>query len=268
MQGGEEVLFSPDGPARAQDYKAVPPVSRHGMGIDKDWVSLYADEVRRYESAVEKDHHGTMPETGRGSAVLAPLVATPAGVCLLLERRPDGPNPFAGHLSFPGGRIEPEDASPLAAALRESEEEVGFPPEVVDTLGLLVETSDPRMRPVSAFVGHVPLSAIPTEAASPEEVAELILVPLADLAAATATQLPYAEPVTPHLYRATGYDSRLHPRWGRTVHYWPLKEAGGDRKAMLWGFTAGLTALLLERTLDWSPPREPRMVTRHEEMFP
>ncbi|MBW3582386.1 MAG: CoA pyrophosphatase [Euryarchaeota archaeon] len=240
---------------------------------EDDAVATFEDEVRRFRRAVLPGHAGD-PLPGRASAVLAPLVPTDIGMCLLLERRPLGPERFAGHLGFPGGRIEPEDTSPLAAALRESEEEIGFTPEDVEVLGHLVDTTDPRDRPVAAFVGLVPLAAVPREAASPAEVAEMILVPVADLRAAGPT--PEADPNTipgdagrpPHLYRATGYEARRHPEVDRVVHYWPLTGAETGRTAMLWGFTAGLTALLLERVYGWSPPRAPRVVEAWEEMVP
>ncbi len=61
------------------------------------------------------------------AAVLVPLVNRPQGLQVLLTQRsadlPDHP----GQISFPGGRVEPEDASLAAAALREAAEEVGLP---------------------------------------------------------------------------------------------------------------------------------------------
>lgn len=237
---------------------------------EDDAVATYEDEARRFRRAVLPGHAGD-PFTGRASAVLAPLVPTGLGMCLLLERRPLGPEHFAGHLGFPGGRIEPEDTSPLAAALRESEEEIGFLPADVEVLGHLTDSTDPRGRPVAAFVGLVSLSSLPQEAASPAEVAEMILVPVADLRAAgpAAKDPPTDKAGTPpHLYRATGYEARRHPEVDRVVHYWPLAGAENGRTAILWGFTADLTALLLERVYGWSPPRAPRVVTAWEEMVP
>jgi 8-oxo-dGTP pyrophosphatase MutT (NUDIX family) len=71
------------------------------------------------------------------AAVLVPLVNRAHGLTLLLTQRsadlPDHP----GQISFPGGRVEPEDASLAAAALREATEEVGLPAARVEVLGHL-----------------------------------------------------------------------------------------------------------------------------------
>lgn len=249
-----------------QAYKHPLLVPRLPMPHD-DAVVPYEAEVRRFREAVTPDHEGEFP-TGPGSAVLAPLVPTPIGMCLLLERRPAGNDRFAGHLCFPGGRIEPDDASPLAAALRESEEEIGFVPDDVEVLGHLIDTYDPRERPVSAFVGLVPLGVIPASPASPVEVDEMILVPIADLRGAAPSDTSSDTAEVPHLYRVTGHETRRHPNVERTVHYWPMEKAGDGKTATLWGFTAGLTALMLERVFDWRPTAEPRMVERWDEMLP
>ena len=42
-----------------------------------------------------------------------------------------------GQIAFPGGKIDPADATPLAAALREAEEEIGLAPDFVEPLGYL-----------------------------------------------------------------------------------------------------------------------------------
>jgi len=71
------------------------------------------------------------------AAVLVPLVNRPDGLMLLLTQRsadlPDHP----GQISFPGGRVEPDDASDADAALREATEEVGLPADRVVVLGEL-----------------------------------------------------------------------------------------------------------------------------------
>ncbi len=71
------------------------------------------------------------------AAVLVPIVARPAGPRILLTRRTEGLDVHAGQISFPGGRIEARDADPEAAALRETEEEVGLSRRHVRVLGRL-----------------------------------------------------------------------------------------------------------------------------------
>src|SRR5262250_1297414 len=58
----------------------------------------------------------------RPAAVLVPVVARDELTVLLTQRTPDLPS-HPGQIAFPGGKIEPDDAGPLAAALREAEEE-------------------------------------------------------------------------------------------------------------------------------------------------
>ena len=77
------------------------------------------------------------------AAVLIPLVWRPgqslAGQAprVLLTQRTEHLKKHAGQISFPGGRAEPDDASLVATALREAQEEVGLAPERVEVLGSL-----------------------------------------------------------------------------------------------------------------------------------
>ena len=70
------------------------------------------------------------------AAVLVPLVLRES-LHVLLTRRTQHLRHHAGQVSFPGGRVESADRSPLAAALRESEEEIGLAPTQVEPLGVL-----------------------------------------------------------------------------------------------------------------------------------
>jgi 8-oxo-dGTP pyrophosphatase MutT (NUDIX family) len=72
----------------------------------------------------------------RPAAVLIPVVDHPQPTVLLTQRSPHLNN-HAGQISFPGGKIDATDASPLAAALREAEEEVGLTREFVEPVGYL-----------------------------------------------------------------------------------------------------------------------------------
>jgi 8-oxo-dGTP pyrophosphatase MutT (NUDIX family) len=72
----------------------------------------------------------------RPAAVLIPIVdhTEPA---VLLTQRAAHLNDHAGQISFPGGKIDATDASPLDAALREAEEEIGLKREFIDPIGYL-----------------------------------------------------------------------------------------------------------------------------------
>jgi 8-oxo-dGTP pyrophosphatase MutT (NUDIX family) len=113
----------------------------------------------------------------RRAAVLVPLVERPEGVTVLLTLRTDHLSSHAGQVSFPGGRAEELDSSPIETALRESEEEIGLHRRHVSILGVLpdyVTASAYRVAPVVALVKP------PFElTADPNEVAEIFEVPLA-----------------------------------------------------------------------------------------
>lgn len=113
----------------------------------------------------------------RPAAVLVPLVERPGGVQILLTRRDARLADHAGQISFPGGRIEPEDSGPEEAALREAEEEIGLARHHVEVVGRLdtyITRTGFRVTPVVAWV-HGPFTLTP----DPREVAEAFEVPLA-----------------------------------------------------------------------------------------
>lgn len=78
-----------------------------------------------------------LPATHVPAAVLMPIVDRPEGLTVLFTQRAAHLRSHAGQISFPGGRIEAQDEGPLAAALRETEEEIGLPREYVRVLGYL-----------------------------------------------------------------------------------------------------------------------------------
>jgi 8-oxo-dGTP pyrophosphatase MutT (NUDIX family) len=71
------------------------------------------------------------------AAVLVPLVPRDNGLAMLLTQRTAHLSQHAGQVAFPGGRIDATDKSPVAAALRETEEETGIDRRYVEPLGYL-----------------------------------------------------------------------------------------------------------------------------------
>lgn len=71
------------------------------------------------------------------AAVLVPIVVRQSGLTVLLTQRTAHLRDHAGQISFPGGRCEAGDESPIATALRESSEEVGIEADQVEVLGSL-----------------------------------------------------------------------------------------------------------------------------------
>lgn len=90
------------------------------------------------------------------AAVLVPIVDRPEGLAVLLTQRSSRLPHHPGQISFPGGRLEASDADAVAAALRETEEEIGLSRSLVTVAGFLpdhlVPVSGYRVTPVVSFV--------------------------------------------------------------------------------------------------------------------
>ena len=114
--------------------------------------------------------------TGTAAGVLVPLFEKDGDVHVWLMRRPASMRNHSGQVSFPGGKRDASDASLLATALREAEEEIGIPSAAVDVLGQLddyVTITRFVMSPYVGWIAHdVPLFP------SAGEVARLFSAPL------------------------------------------------------------------------------------------
>jgi len=138
-------------------------------------------DIFRALQPVNRDRDGAVqparptPLPRRRAAVLCPLVRRKDGLHVMLTLRSAHLKVHAGQISFPGGKIDPTDASPLAAALREAEEEIGLSPDRVDILGALDLYDTSTGFVVTPFVGIVDPAFMPIP--SEGEVAEVFEVP-------------------------------------------------------------------------------------------
>ena len=158
----------------------------------------------------------------RPAAVLVPIVAHAEPTVILTQRTAHLPE-HAGQVSFPGGKIDPDDATPLDAALRETEEEIGLDRRFVEPVGYLdlyMTTLGYRIVPTVARVApgfRLELNR--------SEVDDAFEVPLAFLMAEENHKL----------------HSREWKGMTRTVYAMPF----GERQ--IWGVTAGILRNLYER---------------------
>ena len=146
--------------------------------LTPDWLRLRLREQPEWRPEITQDFLSARAEPVP-AAVLIPLVQRPQGLTILLTMRTDHLSNHAGQVSFPGGRSEPFDVSPVATALRETEEEVGLSRAHIEVLGCLPDYLTGTGYRVTPVVGLV---TPPFELrADPSEVAEIFEVPLAFL---------------------------------------------------------------------------------------
>ena len=148
----------------------------------------------------------------RPAAVLIPIVVEPEGHSLLLTRRAETLRRQPGDISFPGGAVDPSDETALAAALRESREEVGLDPQAVTVLGQMDELGTVTGFRITPFVGVV---IGPYDFAPNHEVGELLKVPIGILSdpAALSIEIRRIRGVARDVYH---YRYREHDIWGIT----------------------------------------------------
>jgi 8-oxo-dGTP pyrophosphatase MutT (NUDIX family) len=158
----------------------------------------------------------------RTAAVLVPVVDHPEPGVLLTMRTTDLPS-HPGQIAFPGGKIDPHDATPLAAAIREADEEIGLDAALIEPIGYLdlyLTFSGFRILPVVARV--VPNYALRINAS---EVADAFEVPLSFL-------------MSPDNHKRGSRDWK-----GVRREYYEMPF--GER--YIWGVTAGIVRNLYEK---------------------
>ena len=159
----------------------------------------------------------------RNAAVLIPVVDRGPDATVLLTKRNELLRNHSGQVAFPGGRIDPEDVSPEAAALREADEEIGLKRSFIEVIGRMpdyVSGSGYRIAPVLGIVQrgfHLTLN--------PDEVDTAFEVPLSFLMDA-----------------ANHHESHVDVEQ-RLWRYYEMPY-GGQR---IWGVTAGILRTLYER---------------------
>jgi 8-oxo-dGTP pyrophosphatase MutT (NUDIX family) len=159
------------------------------------------------------------------AAVLIALVERNEGFHILYTERSTQLRAHSGQVAFPGGKLEPADAGPAEAALREAGEEVGLQPGDAELLGYLPTYFTGTNYLITPVVAAVRPSAafVPC----PREVSDLFEVPLAFLAHKDAYETLHIE------------------RRGVTHSTWQVLYGGHT----IWGITGNLTRRFFEIAL-------------------
>jgi 8-oxo-dGTP pyrophosphatase MutT (NUDIX family) len=199
---------------------------RRGFGGTADPV-----EAAEFREVLRGDHDlnpGMSPPSTalRAAAVLVPLIDRPEGITILLTQRTAHLTAHAGQISFPGGRIEESDTDAFAAALRETEEEVGLPRDLVEIVGRLDTYITGTGFEITPVVGMIeppyPL------AIDPFEVAEAFEVPLS------------------YILNRGNHQRVERESAGRRRRFFILPYQGRN----IWGATAGILVNLAEVLAD------------------
>lgn len=193
------------------------------------WLRPLLGEVADVDAAALTRHRIRARPDARRAAVLMAFADDPAhGPDVLLVERAGTLRNHAGQVAFPGGSTDPDDAGPIAAALREAEEETGLDPSGVVPLTLLPELFIPPSGfAVTPVLAHW---ARPTavHAVDPGETAAVVRVPLEQLAdPANRFQVGHPSGLTGPAFTVAGL--------------------------LVWGFTGGLLSALLDLG-GWARP--------------
>jgi 8-oxo-dGTP pyrophosphatase MutT (NUDIX family) len=150
------------------------------------------------------------------AAVLLPLVERDTELYLILTQRTEHLHNHAGQICFPGGRVDAGDETPIATALRETEEEIGLSKELIEVVGYLDNYATATGFLISTVVGFV----------KPEFDLKLDSFEVADV-----FEVPLSFVLNPENHQR---ESRFFK--GRQRSYYVINYQG----KIIWGATAGI----------------------------
>ena len=168
--------------------------------------------------------------TARPAAVLIGIIQRPEGARVILTRRASHLRDHSGQVAFPGGKIDARDESPLTAALREAQEEIGLDPRLVVPVGYL----DP-------YLTGTGFAVIPVLArVSPQ------FLPVPDTSEVEAVfEPPLSFLMSPQNHR------REAREWNGILRHYYAMPWGGHH---IWGATAGMIRALHARLYAGESP--------------
>jgi 8-oxo-dGTP pyrophosphatase MutT (NUDIX family) len=228
VRGGRQQLPVPANvrPGTAPPWARIPSEHRRGINLDVVRRAMAGRGPSQPVAGAALPVELPSPDT-RPAAVLCALFDADGEAHVVLTRRSARLRSHTGEVSFPGGRLEGGEA-PLAAALRETTEEIGLDPASVEILGQLSPLSTFANRSlITPFVGALP--GRPTLQPNPSEVERAFAVSLAEL-------------VAEGVYRSELWEI---PAWGWREMY--MFELYGDT---VWGATARMLRELLDLVFE------------------
>lgn len=171
--------------------------------------------IQAYEKVVKRFDEENQSTPTRQSSVLILLYEKENVVYIPLIKRPEYDGVHSGQIGLPGGKSEPEDADDIVTALRETQEEIGIPPEQITILGKLTPVYiAPSRFWVNVVVGF--LQGIPEFRPDPYEVASIIEFPLSHVNEPHIIEERKVIRMKEFTMHAPGYVYEEHFIWGAT----------------------------------------------------
>jgi 8-oxo-dGTP pyrophosphatase MutT (NUDIX family) len=162
----------------------------------------------------------------RPAAVLAPIIMRPSGWTMLFTERSVETPAHPGQISFPGGRVQASDESPLDTALRETEEEIGLARSRIAAVGAFDRYETGTGFRITPVVGLIEPGF--TLTLDPREVASVFEAPLS------------------FLFDPANHERRETEWRGQLRAYYAMPYEGH----FIWGATAGMVRALYQRLYE------------------
>lgn len=159
----------------------------------------------------------------KAAAVLIAIIERENGLSVLLTKRADKLRDHSGQIAFPGGKIDAADANAIAAAVRESQEEINLDANEVEVLGQLPDYYTGSGFKISPVIGLIKPQA--TFSANPDEVDFVFEVPLS------------------FLMDVKNYDLGERVLSGKIRTFFEIRY----EQYLVWGITAGIIRLMRDK---------------------
>ena len=206
--------------------------------------------IKRIEEFMKNRTPGDIGKR-KNCSVLIPLVEIDGELHVLYEQRSSKLKTQPGDVCFPGGVME-QGETPLACAVRETEEEIGIPADRIRIIGQFDSIYEVRNITMHTIIGVIEEEDLQLLNLNPDEVAKVFTVPFKFFEEVEPYIYEYdvVQKVDDFPYEKVGVNPDYKWRVGRaTVPIWHYGE--GEDRQLLWGLTALITLWLKQKLEEY-----------------